>query len=100
LRLCAGIVFAPFVALNNITRSIYSVVLSDIINRFWLGNTYFKNYLHVFLTFILISSPFSAIIFMFCGTTLPVIIVVLSDKGGNHEEIIDAAACRYRGIPP
>ena len=21
-------------------------------------------------------------------------------KGGNHEEIIDAAACRYRGIPP
>jgi len=48
----------------------------------------------------LISGPFFAIILMFCGTTSLALIVVLSDKGGNHEEIIDAAACRYRGIPP
>jgi hypothetical protein len=37
---------------------------------------------------------------MFCGTSPLALIVVLSDKGGNHEEIIDAAACRYRAIPP
>ncbi len=34
------------------------------------------------------------------GTTTPVLIVVLSDIEEKHEEIIDAAACRYRGIPP